>query len=234
MASLLGIFGIGDKLQKKAVHGILNQLDSKKASIRMEIEKMNIRFTTMIAFKHNSVVVAKPPVLEKVLKAGQFVRFKVPGQDQKAIRMVISTPNFNLKNGSPVFLCTPPTEFAESAHRANERFDTRRFKNIILRISGYAESFRIIDLSTEGCRIFTSPEKMVKLLPKGKTITEAWIRMGDKTRVELASITPRTHQEQAVGMEFSVESGGKNMKLLTRLVEVLDKQQKESIRSESF
>lgn len=64
MASLLGIFGKGGKLQKKEVHGILNQLDRKKASIRMEIEKVNIRFTTMIAFRHNSVVVAKPPTLD--------------------------------------------------------------------------------------------------------------------------------------------------------------------------
>lgn len=234
MASLLGIFGIGDRLQKKAVHGILNQLDRKKASIRMEIEKVNIRFTTMIAFKHNSVVVAKPPALDNVLKVGQFVRFKVPGQEQQAIRMVISTPNLNLKNGSPVFLCTPPNEFAESAHRANERFDTRRFNNIQLRISGFAEGFRILDLSTEGCRIHTSFTNSVKVLPKGKTINDAWIQMGNKARVELINITPRTHHEQAVGMEFSVKSGEKDLKLMTHLVALLDKQQKESIRAESF
>lgn len=200
----------------------------------MEIEKMNIRFTTMIVFRNKSVVVAKPPTLDKVLKVGQFVRFKVPGDDQQAIRMVISTPNFNLKNGNPVFLCTPPNEFAETAHRANERFDTRRFTNIQLRISGYAESFRIIDLSTEGCRIHTSFTNPVKTLPKGKTINDAWIQMGNKARVELATITPRTHDEQAVGMEFSVKSEEKDLRLLSHLVALLDKQQKESIRAESF
>lgn len=58
--------------------------------------------------------------------------------------------------------------------------------------------------------------------------------MGNKARVELASITPRTHDEQAVGIEFSVKSREKDLRLLTHLVAALDKHQKESIRAESF
>lgn len=234
MASLLGVFGRGGKAEEREVHGVLRELDREKKPVRMEIEKANVRFTTMLVFKANSVVVAKPQALERMIKSGEFIRFKVPGQKNRAIRMEITTPNFNLKNGAPVFICQPPAAFAKSAHRQTERFDTRRFSNIHLRIDGFSEKFRIVDLSVMGCRFQALNGEPARDMPKGKPLPDAWIQMGDRGRIDLSQITPRTHQAGEVGVEFSVKTSAKTKKMLESLVDSLDRQQKESIRSQSF
>ena len=234
MASLLGVFGKGGKAEEKEVHAVLKELDREKKPVRMEIERANVRFTTMLVFKSNTVVVAKPLALDPMIKTGEFIRFKVPGQKDRSIRMEIKTPNFNLKSGAPVFICDPPSSFAKSSQRQSERFDTRRFNNIHLRINGFGEHFRIVNLSIMGCRIQALHGNPTKEMPKGKPIADAWIQMGDKSRIDVSQITPRSHNGGEVGLEFSVKSGEQAKQKLESLVASLDRKQKEAIRSESF
>lgn len=234
MATILGLFGKGEKAEEKAVNAVLTRLHREKTPVRMEIERSKIRFTSMLAFKNNSVLAAKPEALNPVLKSGHFVRFKVPWEPEKTLRMAVTTTNFNLTNGNPVFICQPPTTFAESAHRVSERFNTMRYSTMLLRFHDLAGEFRIVDISGHGCRFQASEGGLQKTMPIGKTIPGAWIQLGNKATIELETVTPKIHQKNEVGVEFVVKADGKNRKILDHLISSLDKQQKENIRASSF
>lgn len=232
MASLLGMIGKGKRGQQKAVNAILTAMDRDKAPVRMELEQTNIRFTTMLVYKTDSVVVAKPTALEESLKKGQHVRFKVPGDRTREISMEIVSPHFNLNNGRVVFICTPPTGFAESTMRDAERFDTRRFSNLHLKINQFEEPLRIVDLSIQGCRVLVNHPNPNKVLPVGQIVSQGIINMGNKAQVELNQIIPRMHRGQEVGIEFAVSGKGSHQRMLDNLLTLLDRKQKEDIRSE--
>ena len=228
MAGLLNIFS--GKSEEKAVQSTLAQLDRQKTIVRLEIEKTQTRFNTVLAMRKGAVVVAKPNGIDQFLKAGTMVRFKVPGEKHD-IRMEISTPHLNLGNGSPVFLCTAPTRFSATSHRGSERFSTKRFSNVSLHIDSLGSKFSIEDLSESGCRIKTNHTKPQVQFPLSENIQGAFIQLGNKARIDLTQVTPRSYQGQNVGLEFQIRSDGPHRKLLGSMVDSLARQQREMLRA---
>lgn len=230
--ALLNIFG-GVKGETRAVHSALNKLDKKKTTVRVELENTQIRFNTVIAFRRNTVVLAKPKALEDGLKTGAMVRFHIPGTDRD-VRMEIATPHFNLTNGSPVFLCHPPKFYAKSSNRDEERFSTQQFKNLLLHLHSLPDKFRILDLSNKGVRILTSNPNPKRQFPMAEKFKGAWIQFGARAKVELEQVIPRSHKGQSVGLEFIISDNGKHKKVLDQVVKTLDKHQREMLKAQTF
>jgi hypothetical protein len=230
MTSLLGLFR-QNKDETRAVEAVLARVDRQQEVVRIEVERTLIRFNSRLSVRRNAVVVAKPPALRSELQAGGFVRFKVPGEPRKEIRLEVATPHFNLTSNQPVFLCKLPGAFAPPSQRKSERFDTSRFQNLRLVLPGH-EHLRILDIAEHGCRVLTPYPHPHERLARAKPIGDGAVQMGKNVCVQMAVVTPRTYSGREVGFSFSLDPGGDNRKLLQHLLRSLEKVQRESMRSE--
>ena len=230
MSILRSLFRLS-KGEAREVEAVLARLEGRNETVRVELERTLIRFNTRLSVKRNAVVLAKPPAIGPELRAGGFVRFKVPGDPRHEIRLEVATPHFNLANEQSAFLCKLPTAFAPTSQRKSDRFDTSRFSNLSLVLPGH-EDLRILDISQNGCRVLTPYPHPHQRLPRSERLGDAAVRMGKNVRVQLAALVPRTYHGRAVGMSFSVDPGGENRKLLQHLLRSLETAQSEALRAQ--
>ncbi len=229
MAKLLRMWGSGR--EQAAVRALLTRLDRQRTPLRMEIENSLIRFTTALACKRGTVVVAKPPALDGQRLLGATVRFHPPGEPERALRMKVAVPHFNLANGQPAFLCDPPTGFTQGSGRQSERHDTRRFRNLLLHIPALG-AFPVLDLSASGCRVESpSPDPAVQF-PLDEPLGAATLQLGRNARVEVAGLVPRSHNGRTVGLELLLEPGGRGVNYLEHLLRSLERTATDSMRAE--
>ncbi len=231
MTPLTDMLGL-TKSTSKEVTKALATLERNHTPVRAEIERTQIRFNTVVSVKRGMVIVAKPVGLGDSLKTGSTVRFTVPGGDGRIVRLDVTTPNFNLTSGGIVFLCKMPTAFAEGYGRASERYNTTRFNNLVIKFANVAEGpFRILDLSSGGCKFHCVQAPHLKLFPLGKAIPQGLISLGDRVSVELDRVIPRVHVGPAVGCEFRVSTKGSDAKYLQHLLVSLEKAESERFRA---
>ncbi len=220
------------KIGSSEVAKVLSSLERNRTPVRVEIEKTHIRFNTVVSVKRGTVIVAKPMGLGDSLKKGSTVRFAVPGEDGRNVRLEVLTPHFNLTSGGIVFLCKMPTAFAEGYGRASERYNTTRFNNLVLKFAGVAEGpFRVLDLSSGGCKFHCAQAPHLKLFPLGKAVPQGLISLGDRVSVELDRVIPRAHLGPAVGCQFHVSTQGSHAKYLQHLLVSLEKAESERFRA---
>ena len=228
MAKLMNLLS-GQAREDKEVLGALQRLDHEKMPVRMEVENSQIHFRTRISVKSATVIVAKPGNLRDGLSKGGTVRFQLPESDGKEVRMEVVTPHFNLTNGNPVFLCKVPTEFAKGSMRGEWRFNTSRFNNVHLVIGDHASQYRIVDISSTGCKLYLNHSEMMRQFPVGEPIDNAYINLGNKVRVALESLIPRNHRGQSVGCQLRLDAEGNSEKYLHHLVQSLEKSEDEAL-----
>ena len=210
--------------KEKEVERALTALDLGHTTVRVEIEKTRIRFNTVLSVRKGTVVVAKPAGLGGSLQVGSTIRFTLPDESGRNVRLVVATPNFNLSNGSSVFLCKLPKGFAAGTARMAVRFDTTRFSNLLLTIQDKSDrGFRIVDLSAGGCKFQCPGSPALKQFPVGKPLQGGKIQLGDRVNVELEYLVPRAHLGSAVGCEFKVSANGLHAKYLQHLLISLEK-----------
>jgi len=230
---LISLFNF-KKGDARLVKTALTRIDRRRLTVRVELEHSLIRFNTRLSVKRHAVVVAKPAALGPELLAGSYVRFKVPDDPHKEVRLQVTTPHFNLTNNQPVFLCTVPTAFAPSSQRKSDRFDTSRFTNLRIELPSHGGEFRVLDISQQGCRISTPFPRPREHLPPTEPIGDAVLRMGRNVSVPLATAVPRTYDGRTVGMSFAVDPNGDNRKLLMHLLRSLETAQREALRAEAL
>ena len=206
MAKLSNLLKMSAKPERRIMQ-ILGRLEHQKNPIRIEIENSNTRFYSILSIKRGLVVVAKPPGLRAGLEREGFVRFKVPDEDGKELRMQVTVPHFNLLSGGYVFLCSIPKEFAESSQRGEERYNTSRFKNLFLFLPTVKGHFRIIDISRSGCKVFANQSVSFPGLEMGNPIAPASITVGNKVDIDLKSATLRARIKNTMGFQLIVGDG---------------------------
>ena len=220
------------KGQEKEVLSALNGLDKNKTPVRIEIENTLVRFNSVLLVRGNTVVVARPYHLENLMK-GSNIRFKFPGDATKELRLEVTTPNFSLTNGTPVFLCDIPKQFLTNEHSRNgDRFNTTRYTNIHLVIPQLKWKFRILDLSHSGARVYTKSKELHLEFPLGERFDNTYIQMGKHVKVKLDYLIPRSHRYPTVGLEFIPSPDGNNHLYMTHLLENLEKMELEHLKSE--
>jgi hypothetical protein len=217
--------------EDKEILSTLTMLDKNRIPVRMEVENTSIHFNTRISVKSATVIVAKPLNLKEGLAKGGTVRFKMPDSEGRELRMEVLTPHFNLTNGNPVFLCKIPTTYAQSNMRGSLRFNTSRFNNVSLQIGTAATRYRIVDLSTGGCKIFLTSKEDKDIFSVGVPIQGARIDLGQKAAVHLKALVPRNLRGQAVGCQFEVSQEGASLKYLEHLIQSLEKAELERYRT---
>jgi hypothetical protein len=221
----------GQGKDDKEILTTLTMLDRNRVPVRMEVENTSIHFNTRLSVKSATVIVAKPLNLKEGLAKGGTVRFKVPASDGKELRMEVITPHFNLTNGNPVFLCKIPTIYAQSNMRGATRFNTSRFNNVAMVLADHPERYRIVDLSTGGCKVFLPNQEAKDRFRVGASLHGARIDLGQKASVHLSVVVPRSQRGQAVGCQFEVSKEGTSLKYLQHLLSSLEKAELERYRT---
>ena len=215
--SLAGGFGKGvDPLK------VIEHLQAQRKPIRLEIENSDVSFYTFIAIRLDTVVLAKPfDIDEGALQVGSIVRFTVPDGSEKVVRMRILDPSFKRGRGEPVILCEQPEGFAEKTKRAGERFNTGHFKNLQLVVPQVSGTFRIIDISQNGCKTFVKELGEEEAARLGASMRFAKIGVGQKLEIELDLLTPRFVKIPTVSFEWTVRTTGNSLAALTHLLDSL-------------
>lgn len=228
LANLLGI----PVKPSREIERILGGLEGSKTPIRVEIENSNTRFYSILTVRRGLVVVAKPPGLKAGLDRDGFVRFKLPGDDGRELRMQVTVPHFNLLSGGYVFLCSMPKEFAESSQRAAERYNTSRFKNLFLFLPKLKGHYRIIDISNSGCKVFMDQSASAPGLEVGSPISPASITVGNKVDIDLRSATLRSRIKNTLGFQLEVDSGPSSGKYLNHFLKSLEAAESKRLSTE--
>lgn len=219
--------------EEEALRSLLIRLDREKTPVRVEIENTLTRFNTRMVLRGHTVVVARPQAVGHLLEQGTMVRFKVPGDADREVRMEVVTPHYNLSSGSPVFLCKIPTKFAANgAQRASERFNTSRFNNIMLVVPEHKWKYRVLDLSLTGCKVHSRTGDLKTEFPIGHRVGDGYLQLGDRVRVDLDYVVPRSYQGAAVGLEFGITQSGPSKRYLTHLLQSLERKDNERMRAE--
>jgi hypothetical protein len=173
--------------------------------------------------------VAKPAGLGPYLKKDSMVRFSVPDEPGRDVRLQVASPHFNLTSGNAIFICNFPTEFSEGTKRRSTRFNTSRFNNLHLSVPTLKYRFRIIDLSLNGLKIYVQGDP-AEMFPLGKPISPANIAIS-KVNAELTAIIPRVHKGNTVGCEFQAAQNSTALKYIAHLINSLQKSEQEKIQS---
>jgi hypothetical protein len=209
----------------------LSRLESERAVIRVEIEGSSVHFNSRLSMKKDTVVIAKPIGLRDGLEAGGFVRFKMPDDPSREVRLEVVTPHFNLSSGNAVFLCRLPTQGAAPAKRKADRYNVSHFANVVLVINTRAREFRVVDVSLTGCKVLTTPLEAQTYFPLNREMAQVHIQVGSKAKVELSTVVARSHLGASVGCEFSVKGDGPSQVYLSHLIKSLEKAETERLRT---
>jgi hypothetical protein len=188
----------------------------------------------VLALRGSTVVVARPSALHQGLEKGTIVRFPVPNDPSRHLRMEVVTPNFNLVSGSPVFLCKVPTAFSEGSRRRSERFSTSRFNNLALEVPELKSRFRVLDLSLTGAKVLRGTGGPRVDIPLGRPLHAGSLQLGTRVRVDLEQVIPRTSHGPSVGMEFAVKREGDSSRFLTHLLNSLEKTDVDRLSAETL
>lgn len=215
----------------KELLDVLGRLESERSVIRVEIEGSAVHFNSRLSVKKDTVVIAKPIGLRDGLESGGYIRFKLPENPDREVRLEILTPHFNLSSGNAVFLCRLPTQGPAPAKRKSDRYNVSHFANVQLVISGRAREFRVVDVSLTGCKVLTTPLEAQTYFPLHRELGQVFIQVGSKAKVELSGITARSHLGASVGCEFTVKGDGPSQVYLTHLIKSLEKAESERLRT---
>src|SRR5689334_22792729 len=101
----------------------LGRLENSRAVIRVEIEGNSVHFSSRLSVKKDTVVIAKPIGLREGLETGAYIRFRLPDNPDREVRLEVLTPHFNLSGGNAVFLCRLPTQGPAPAKRKADRYN---------------------------------------------------------------------------------------------------------------
>lgn len=221
MAKLTELLGFGGSA-KRALE-VIERLADEKATLTVQIEGNPTRFKSRLLLKEGQVVFAKPQSAQEGLRSGKFVRFRVPDDPGKEVRLEVVAPQVNLASGSAVFVCKAPESGLATAKRQSDRLGLAHLSNVMLVLPEHSREFRLIDISEHGCRVMTTPPEAKTFLPIGRELAKAYIQVGSKAKVELNSFIPRTHRPTSVGCEFEVKAEGTSAVYLERLIQTLEK-----------
>lgn len=229
MTEFLRAIGLGSKSQDKEIELALKKLDREKTPLLMEIEGSHVHFRSVLAVKQDMIIVAKPGGLGQHLKKDSVVRFSIPEEPEKDLRLTVMNAHFNLTSGNAVFICKAPHSFTEGSKRKATRFNTSRFNNLHLSIPSLSYRFRIVDLSIGGLKIYVQ-EKIMERFPIGKPIAPVTIQIS-KHSADIGSVVPRVHSGNTVGCEIQITANDTARKYISHLINSLQKTEQDKLQS---
>jgi len=232
--ALLGDYFSREGRERRAVLRVLRSLHRSKAPFRMEIERASLHFYSMLSLRTRVLIVAKPMAISNEIRRGGRVRLRVPDEPDQEVGMEVISADHRLLSGNRVFLCDIPTHFIKSPPRTEDRFSTVRFRELSLFVRNVRRSFRIINLSTGGCRIFSDGEPQDLLKELGREMGPARIAFGRKLAIELDAVVPRYYNHTTVGLQMHLTDSGRSHRFLSAFMRKLETVEMQRLRVESL
>ena len=190
----------GNRLQRT-----LKTLAKNHTAVRLMVENSNLSFYTVISLREEKLLVVKPAYLvDDELTPGKILRFVVPDGSRNLVRLELLDPNFERKRGDNVMLCEMPLEFAPKSRRRSDRYDTGRYKNLLLSVPHFDEEMRVLDISREGCKVYVSELEDWNLLNPGVGMGAGKLKLGTDVEINLDFLTPRNVDPPTVSFEWKV------------------------------
>jgi hypothetical protein len=212
--------------EERAVLRALAELSDRKMPVRLESEETGVSFFTVISLRRNGLLVARPRTLRGGLPKDSYVRLTLPNTERKQVRMPVLVPQLKLPMSMRyASICGVPQTFSGVCKRKAERFSTARFRNLQLLLPSVGRTFRVVDLSTSGIRIFTGTEGNLMMFEPESELAPARIRIGERAAIELDSLVPRARTGNAVGLSMQVRRDGASERFLMNLLNRLHNQE---------
>jgi len=229
--ALLGGWLSASSREERAVLRALAELSDRKMPVRLESEHTGISFFTVVSLRRNGVLVARPRTLRGGLPKDSIVRLTLTNSGRKQVRMPVLVPQVKLPmTVKYACICGVPQTFEGVCKRGADRFSTTRFRNLHLHIPSVEKTFRVLDLSTSGMRIFTGTEGSLMLFEPDGELAPARLRVGERATIELQSLVPRAHVGNTVGLSMQVRRDGASERYLMNLLNRLQEQELQRLR----
>jgi hypothetical protein len=191
------------------INALLN-IAYTKTSVQVEVENTLIRFNSLVSVSHNgTVMLSKPFMLGGRLIAGNFVRVRLPGTQRAELRLEVQVSHFNLPSGKVAFLCKGPAQLIKCRRKAQRHY-TARYTNVRLVMGG--DTYRLVDLSTGGFKVFLNDTQSPVLFPIGEELKSCQLILSPEKRVDLLRVVPRNHQRCFVGCEYEINFNFKSQR----------------------
>ena len=216
--------------EARAVYKAIDQLHREQKPVRIEIERLGVRFKTFVTLRKEMVAISRPMGFKSELPVGTLLRLNLPGRKGKDLRFEVLNPDFRLPNGRGFFICPMPKQFAKKSPRTSERYSTGRFTNLEAVFPELGSAYRMLDISMTGCRIDPGQSQLGQIWTLGEPVKPAVIQVGSGIRIPLDGVIPRLIQHDAVGLEFMIPADGKSAGHLNKLVKWLDKREDKQSR----
>lgn len=224
--ALLGGWLSAASREERAVLRALDDLAVRKLPVRLESEETGVSFFTILSLRRNGLLIARPRTLRGGLPKDSYVRITLPNQGRRQIRVPVLVPHVKLPMSMKyACICGVPTAFAGVCKRHTDRFSTARFKNLHLQLLRHQKSFRVVDLSVGGVRVFAGTESSNLAFDPDMDLAPARLRVGDRVSIELESLLPRAHVGNMVGLSMRVRNDGLSGRFLLNLLNRLQEQE---------
>lgn len=217
---------------------VISQLSRAKTPVKVEIERTSTHFYSRVLLRSGAVVLSYPQNLEGYIKVNGWVRLCPSEETRHELRLQISSARFGGSGpmavgvGKMSLLCKIPNASYELSKRGDERFNTRRFKDLLLVLSGHPKPYRIVNLSSGGLRIRLPEEHPEELFVAGGALVEGGvIHLGKKSRIELVKAVTRNVEKGMVGLEFQLESGGQEQKMLEVFLDAMKAEDHKNLKT---
>ncbi len=229
--ALLGGLLSSQGRETRAVARALADLGERKTPVRVEVEGTGTSFFTVLSLRKNGLLLARPRTLAGGMAKGLCVRLTLPNHQRRQVRTEVLVPNVQLPMTlKHAMICSVPTAFSGQCQRSADRFDTSRFKNLTLHLADWQQTFRVIDLSATGLRIFTGTDGEAYAFEAGNALGAGTLCVGRGIRIELGDITTRSRAGNTVGLSMAVQRAGDSQKYLLNLLNRLQETELKRIR----
>jgi len=130
-------------------------------------------------------------------------------------------------------LCKLPGAEVVSSLRNADRISTGQYRDLLFRVSSPAGTYPVINLSKTGAKIKVVGEKGLQRFPLGHYLQQGAIQLGKKAVVSLLDMIPRSHYEDAVGLEIVVNPQGSSRKILEMFLDHVEQRELKALAEES-
>ncbi len=217
--ALLGGWLSAANREERAVLRALSDLSDRKMPVRLEVEASGINFFTIVSLRKNALLVARPRSLRGGLEKDSVVRLTLPNHGRKQVRTTVVVPKLKLPMSVRyATICAVPEAFCGVCRRGADRFSTTRFRNLHLQLPEVQKTYRVVDLSSNGLRVFTAEDSSLLLFEPGNVVERALLRVGERARIELEQVVARSQGNQTVGLELRVRRDGTSERFLVNLL----------------
>ncbi|HEX9841242.1 MAG TPA: hypothetical protein VGC20_00775 [bacterium] len=222
MALFGGRFSAANRAQRAVVRA-LTELSDQQTPVHLVSEQTGASFYTLLSLHKTALVVARPRAVPGGLAKGSQVVLTLPNRQRQQVRMPVIAPKVKLPFSMRyACVCALPQEFSGQCRRGSDRINTKRYGNLRLHLPEQGRSYRVLDISNTGLRVYlTEDEAGLMLFEEGMEVAPSHLQVGKRVQIQLERLLPRAKAANWVGLEMRVAPDGTSERFLLNLLNKL-------------